>query len=69
MAGTSCWEYMKCGKEQDCPAHPDMGHSCWSVAGTLCRNERQGAYDQKIVACRELCKYYAGVMAGTIRVT
>jgi methyl-accepting chemotaxis protein len=69
MAGMKCWEYQKCGKEQECPAHPDHGFSCWTIPGTVCRGERQGTYDQKIGACRTLCGYYTGVMAGTIRVT
>jgi methyl-accepting chemotaxis protein len=69
MAATRCWDHRKCGKEKDCPAYPDQGHSCWNVAGTLCRGEKQGTYGEKIEACREQCDFYAGVMAGTIKVT
>jgi hypothetical protein len=68
MAATLCWEFQKCGKEKECPAYPSYGNSCWNVAGTLCRGEKQGEYTQKIQACRELCDFYAGVMAGTIKV-
>jgi hypothetical protein len=69
MAATACWEFQKCGRETECPAYPNRGFDCWNVEGTLCRGERQGAYDQKVKSCREVCKYYAGVIAGTIKVT
>jgi len=69
MAGTRCWEHRKCGKEKDCPAFPNHGFVCWTVEGTLCRGERQGDYGQKIHGCREQCDFYAGVMAGSIKIT
>jgi methyl-accepting chemotaxis protein len=68
MPGSRCWEYLKCGKEQNCPAYPKNGANCWTVEGTLCRNQRQGDYDSKIGACRTECTFYNGVMLGTIRV-
>jgi hypothetical protein len=69
MAGTPCWKHRKCGKEKDCPAYPNHGFDCWNVAGTLCRNEVQGVYDQKIGSCRTQCPYYEGVISGSIKVT
>ncbi len=69
MAGTPCWEYMKCGREAQCPAHPDHGFECWNVESTVCRGERQGNYDAKIGNCRKSCPYYGGVMDGKIKVT
>ncbi len=69
MNPTPCWEYMKCGREKECPAYPDHGCDCWTVEATVCRNQRQKDYDRKIGGCRLACKYYNGVMNGTIKVT
>ncbi len=66
---TPCWEHMRCGKHEDCPAHPSNGFDCWTIEGTWCRGERQGSYDQKVDACRARCDYYIGVMAGSIKIT
>jgi hypothetical protein len=68
MEAQRCWNVMKCGKQDDCPAHPDNGFACWNVAGTLCRGQRQGDYGQKIGECRVKCEFYQGVMAGGIRI-
>jgi hypothetical protein len=41
----NCWEFMKCGREEDgrkvdelgvCPAYPYDGQCCANVAGTFC---------------------------------
>ncbi len=64
MSVAPCWEFLNCGKEADCPAHPDHGKKCWEVEGTLCRGERQGNYEQKIGACRTNCAYYKKVIMG-----
>ncbi len=69
MAGVRCWEFKECPVKEKCPAYPDKGFACWTVEGTLCRGERQGAYSEKVRACRTLCQYYNGVMAGAIKVT
>jgi methyl-accepting chemotaxis protein len=69
MPATPCWQHMKCGIEKDCPAYPDHGFDCWNVEGTLCRGQRQGNYDSKVVGCRSLCDYYQGIMMGTIKIT
>lgn len=53
-----CWEYMNCGKEEECPAYPNHGHSCFSVTATVCRGSVQGTYDEKAGACRNGCKFY-----------
>ncbi len=67
MAGQTCWEFMKCGKERECPAYPDKGFTCWNVPGTVCRGEIQGGYSDKIGECRTRCDYYNGVMMGSIK--
>ncbi len=68
MKPTPCWEHMKCGKEKECPAYPDHGFDCWTLEGTVCRGQRQEGYEKKVGACRIACKYYDGVMNGTIRI-
>jgi methyl-accepting chemotaxis protein len=64
-----CWEYENCNKKDECPAFPNRGFDCWGVAGTLCRGERQGSYDEKVNDCRSKCSYYLGVMSGSIPIT
>jgi len=54
----NCWEYMKCGKEQECKAYPDNGRICWSVTGTLCGGETQGGFATKKDRCKE-CRFNA----------
>jgi hypothetical protein len=54
----NCWEVMKCGSPESCPAYPDQGKICFSVVGTLCRGEQQGGYIDKIEKCKNLCKFY-----------
>ena len=58
-----CWEIMNCGNENDCPAYPDNGKMCFSIAKTLCKGEIQGTYEQKIQNCR-VCEVYEKMMAG-----
>jgi len=69
MAATTCWDFTKCNKAKECSAYPDHGFDCWNVTGTMCRGEEQGSYEEKIGKCREVCKYYQGVMDGSIRIT
>lgn len=55
----NCWEYLKCGKEKECPAYPDFGKTCFSVQGTLCQGKKQeGKYLEKVKQCRESCEFY-----------
>lgn len=58
----NCWEILNCGNEKDCPAYPDNGKTCFSVAKTLCKGEVQGTYEQKIQNCRE-CAVYTQLIA------
>ncbi|MFP4475377.1 MAG: two-CW domain-containing protein [Desulfatibacillaceae bacterium] len=57
----NCWEALRCGREKECPAYPDRGRACFNVRGTLCRNEKQGNYFEKIEACRAKCAFYKEV--------
>jgi hypothetical protein len=56
-----CWQLMECGREKggknepelgECAASKEeMGHSCWIVAGTLCRGRVQGTFAEKRGIC------------------
>jgi chemotaxis signal transduction protein len=54
MAG--CWEEKKCHKKE-CPAHGNADRRCWMISKTLCRDEIQGSFYEKIEACRK-CNFY-----------
>lgn len=45
-----CWEVLNCG-ETECPAYKAKTFKCWLVPGTLCRNEIQGKFLEKIELC------------------
>ncbi len=62
MAKENCWEFKKCGKEEECPAHPYQGTVCYTAKATVCRGEIQGSYEDKIKACRT-CDYYKYLMS------
>jgi signal transduction histidine kinase len=62
-----CWEYTKCGVENAegavnmrCPAYPDYGRICWSIAGTFCGKKVSGAIAQKLGNCKK-CDFYQRV--------
>ncbi len=66
MANVKCWEFKDCGKEKECPAYPKAGRRCWKIEKAVCRGKIQGTYDDKIGSCRELCNFYADILAGKI---
>jgi hypothetical protein len=63
----NCWEFKKCGRDKEnnlyiCPAVTEVqahginggingGRICWAVPGTLCNDEVQGTYAQKLLSC------------------
>ena len=63
----NCWEILNCGRENggpkvavlgECVASKDgLGHSCWTIAGTLCGGEVQGTHAQKEHNCMQ-CDVY-----------
>ena len=72
MAKTNCWDILKCGKRNDCPAARDgegdgqhdgehRGRFCWVVSGTLCDNEVQGDFAKKIKKCINNCEVFQRV--------
>jgi methyl-accepting chemotaxis protein len=64
MNSENCWELVKCGREEMCPAYPHHGRECFAVTATMCRGEEQGSYQEKIQKCRDECKFYKHVMGG-----
>jgi methyl-accepting chemotaxis protein len=60
----NCWDYMKCAREETCPAYPNFGRACFAVTGTLCKGKEQGSYALKISRCRS-CGFYTQLMGGT----
>ena len=66
MEYQSCWEFTKCGREQNCPAFPHHGRACFAVTGTWCRGQQQPSYEAKIGECREVCGFYKDVMGITL---
>jgi two-component system NtrC family sensor kinase len=59
-----CWEYMKCGRDNDatmkCPAYPSFGRICWVLAGTYCEGKVLGTYAQKYEDCWK-CQFFQKV--------
>jgi methyl-accepting chemotaxis protein len=62
----NCWEFKKCGRESNgakakelgvCPAYPNRGTSCASIAGTLCGGKVQGSFAMKLANCLQ-CDFY-----------
>lgn len=54
-----CWEMEQCD-ETECPAHNSENLECWTVSGTHCRKELQGAFKEKITECVK-CRVFKSV--------
>ena len=58
-----CWEIMRCGVDKKenaaerCPAFPNYGRICWSVAGTLSETKVHCTVAEKIGDCHK-CTFY-----------
>ena len=58
-----CWEIMRCGVEKSenaattCPAFPNYGRICWSVAGTMSDTKVHCSVAEKLGDCRK-CPFY-----------
>lgn len=58
-----CWEIMRCGVDkienaaERCPAFPNYGRICWSVAGTLSETKVHCTVAEKIGDCHK-CPFY-----------
>ena len=62
----NCWQFMQCGREEGgvnvqelgtCPAFPDHGQNCASVAGTICLERVFVRSEQKYTDCLS-CRFY-----------
>lgn len=63
----NCWVIKHCGREKNgCNEHElgeciaskkGFGHSCWSIAGTLCDEKVQGTFAEKVGYCSS-CEVY-----------
>lgn len=64
---TQCWEYMRCGMERTeevqtrCPAYPNHGRICWSVAGTFADAKSRCIRAEELGDCRK-CEFYERVL-------
>jgi signal transduction histidine kinase len=60
---TQCWEMVPCGVERaeeawrKCPAYPNYGRICWSVAGSFADETSRCAHSETIGDCRK-CEFY-----------
>ena len=58
-----CWEFMRCGMDtiehagERCPAFPNYGRICWSVAGTFSETKVHCTVPEKVGDCRK-CPFY-----------
>ncbi len=53
---SSCWELFSCSKVL-CPAHGRDGKECWHIPQTLCSDQTEGDFYQKISTCIA-CSYF-----------
>jgi PAS domain S-box-containing protein len=56
MLKKNCWEIMNCNRTE-CPAHGNLHHRCWYLAGTKCPHCVEGEYAKKIASCHK-CPVY-----------
>ena len=63
-----CWEFFNCS-EKDCPVYSSKELTCWLVSGTLCRNEIQGEFLQKIEMCLDCEVFKANIDLGSLEQT
>ena len=55
----NCWEFMDCDepRRESCPAYPDLGSECWTIAGTHCKTGAKGQFAQDLRSCSK-CGWY-----------
>jgi len=60
----NCWEIIDCSDEQreKCPAWEfNSGKFCWFINGTICNNQTQTSWKEKIEICQE-CEVMADII-------
>jgi two-component system cell cycle sensor histidine kinase/response regulator CckA len=63
-----CWEFFDC-QEKKCPVYKNKIRQCWLVPGTLCRNEVQKNFLEKIELCLKCEPFKANLDINTIQET
>jgi len=53
----NCWDYKRCGCRDSCPAYPSNGRRCALVIGTLCNDEKQNNFNDKLYHCLK-CDFF-----------
>lgn len=51
----NCWELWNCENPKECPAYPDNGAYCWTIAGTQCKKEVAGKFAKIYEKTQEGC--------------
>ncbi|NJD61324.1 MAG: sensor histidine kinase [Deltaproteobacteria bacterium] len=60
---TQCWEFVRCGVEsaeeawRKCPAYPNYGRICWSIAGSFADDKARCVHSEKVGDCTK-CEFY-----------
>jgi PAS domain S-box-containing protein len=68
MGLVKCWEVFQC-KEKGCPAFKAKDLKCWLFSETLCRDEIQGKFIEKIEMCLDCDVLKANNDIGAMRAT
>lgn len=63
-----CWEVFKC-KKKECPVYKSKDLRCWLISGTLCRDEIQGKFLEKMEMCIDCEVFKANMDVAALRKT
>lgn len=69
----NCWEHMKCGEKETCPAYKEArlnnvhggfnsGRACWLIAGSMSGEDPHCRFAEDAGTCRN-CEFYRHVKA------
>lgn len=69
MNHINCWQFIKCGREEDCPAPnferangfidgENAGRSCVYIENTICKNENNLSLSEKFRSLCSKCDFY-----------
>ena len=61
-----CWEVFKC-KKKECPVYKSKDLRCWLISGTLCRDEIQGKFLEKMEMCIDCVVFKANMDVAALR--
>jgi PAS domain S-box-containing protein len=63
-----CWEVFQCDKKK-CPAYKSKDLRCWLFSGTLCRDNMQGKFIDKIEICPSCSVFKANIDDASMKAT